>query len=137
MIDKDVVRIVNDWLINKKLILAADFDDTIYPHKHRNGTECLKTINLIKEAQELGIYLMIHTASDKSRHKFIKDYCLSVNLKVDSINKNPIDLPFGKEGKPFFNWQLCDRSGLKEAEEKLKQAINIIKNESFITNRFL
>ena len=65
---------------------------------------------------------MIHTCSDEARHDEIMEYCKSKGLEVESINKNPIDLPYGNEGKPYYNWQLCDRSGLEYASKVLEEA---------------
>ena len=66
---------------------------------------------------------MIHTCSDEDRHSEIIDYCRLRGLTIDSINKNPIELPFGNEGKPYYNWQLCDRSGLDHGVMILELAV--------------
>ena len=111
--DRDIKRLTDEWLRHKKIILAVDYDDTIFPFKHATKKECLEVIEIVKWAQEVGAYIMIHTASPKSRHEEITDYCLNHGLVIDSINKNPIaDLMYGNEGKPYYNWQLDDRSGL-------------------------
>ena len=106
------------------IVLAVDYDDTIFPWKHRDKKQCLKTMRLVKWCQVIGAYIMIHSASNKDRHQEIIDYCKSHGLKVDSINENPVALPFGQEptSKPYYNWQLCDRSGLSYASVVLEQA---------------
>jgi hypothetical protein len=109
----------------------VDYDDTIFPWRHRSAGQCDSTINLIKWCQQIGAYIMIHTCSDPDRHEEIREYCLSKGLKIDSINENPIKLPYGNSGKPYYNWQLCDRSGLTYAIEVLREAA-----EEVITLRY-
>jgi len=118
----DVERLVNEWVEHDKIVLAVDYDDTIFPWKHRTQEECDKTLRLVKWVQITGAYIMIHTASDSNRHVEIKEYCKSKGLIVDSINTNPIKLSYGNSGKPYYNWQLCDRSGLEYSEEILELA---------------
>ena len=121
MTDKE--RLVKEWLEHDNIILAVDFDDTIFHWRHRSQEKCDNTISLVKWAQSTGAHIMIHTASDTDRHPEIIKYCNSKGIKVDSINKNPIPMPYGNEGKPYYNWQLCDRSGLVYAEQVLEEAI--------------
>jgi hypothetical protein len=120
MTDKE--RLVTEWLTHDKIVLAVDYDDTIFPFNHKDEKACMRVIELVKWCQTIGAYIMIHTASDPSRHEEIIAYCNSHGIKVDSINKNPIDLPYGNDGKPYYNWQLCDRSGLNYAITVLHQA---------------
>lgn len=120
MTDKE--RLVKEWLEHDKIILAVDYDDTIFHWRHRSVAECESTIKLVKWVQTVGAYIMIHTSSYDDRHDEIRDYCKDKGLKIDSINKNPINMPYGNEGKPYYNWQLCDRSGLAYAEAILTQA---------------
>ncbi len=121
MTDKE--RLVNEWLEHGKIVLAVDFDDTIFHWRHRSPEECDSTLKLVKWAQTTGAHIMIHSSSDYDRYEEIKEYCESKGLKIDSINANPIELPFGTQGKPYYNWQLCDRSGLQYASEVLEEAI--------------
>jgi hypothetical protein len=127
MTDKE--RLINEWLEHGKIVLAVDYDDTIFSWKNRTVKECKNTMDLVKWAQHIGAYIMIHTCSPKDRHEEIKNYCESHGLKVDSINENPIKLPYGNEGKPYYNWQLCDRSGLEHAESVLLEASNAVITE--------
>lgn len=125
----DIERLTNEWLEHDKIVLAVDYDDTIFHWRHRSVEKCNKTIKLVKWVQSIGAYIMIHTSSDEDRYPEILEYCNSIGLKVDSINKNPIDLPYGTQGKPYYNWQLCDRSGLVYAEHVLEKAAEIVLTE--------
>lgn len=115
-------RLVNEWLEHDKIIIAVDYDDTIFPWKSSTQGQCDSRINLIKWCKTIGAYIMIHTCSDPDRYEEITVYCKSHGLEIDSINKNPIELPYGNSGKPYYNWQLCDRSGLSYAVEVLREA---------------
>lgn len=121
MSDKE--RLVKEWLEYGSIVLAVDFDDTIFHWRHRTEKECKETLDLVKWCKVIGAYIMVHTCSDNDRHEEITEYCKSNGLHIDSINKNPIDMPYGTEGKPYYNWQLCDRSGLSYAQEVLEEAV--------------
>lgn len=119
-------RLYNEWLEHKKIIIAVDYDDTIFPFKLGNNKDIEKTIKLVKKAQEIGAYVVIFTASDPERHESIKEHCKSIDLHIDSINENPIELPYGKFGKIYYNINLCDRSGLQQSLKILKKTIKKI-----------
>lgn len=128
MNNKYVNRLVEEWKAHGKIILSVDFDDTLYPYRftsEEDQEEIRDTIKLIKQVQKVGAYLVIFTASNKDRHPEISDFCTQAGIPCDSINQNPIELPYGKEGKIYYNIMLCDRSGLKEAKEILRYAMHI------------
>ena len=120
MTDKE--RLVNEWITHGKIVLAVDFDDTIFHWRHTSQERCDEILELVKWVKSIGAYIMIHSSSDIGRYKEIRDYCYSKGLHIDSINENPIILPYGTQGKPYYNWQLCDRSGLDYAVEVLNEA---------------
>lgn len=122
----DLERLVNEWIEHDSIVLAVDFDDTIFHWRHRTEEECYKTLDLVKWCRTIGAHIMIHTCSDKDRYDEIREYCLLHGLKIDSINENPIKLPFGNQSKPYYNWQLCDRSGLSYAQYVLEEAAKIV-----------
>jgi len=124
----DLERLVTEWLEHGKIVLAVDFDDTIFHWRHNSQDKCDEVMDLVKWCKTIGAYIMIHTCSDKDRHEEIQEYCSSKGLTIDSINENPIELPFGNQGKPYYNWQLCDRSGLSYAVEVLETAAKIVIN---------
>ncbi len=117
-------RLVKEWMEHKKIIISVDFDDTIYSYtKEFDRLDINRTIELVKDARELGAYIVIFTASNIDRYPFIQEYCESIKLPIDAINKNPIELPYGNTNKIFYNINLCDRSGLCESLDILKSAI--------------
>ena len=125
--NKYVERLYNEWITHENAIIAVDFDDTIYPFKMQTENDLEDTINLIKDCKSVGAYITIFTASDVNRHPEILRYCESKGIKVDSINENAIELPYGHEGKIYYNINLCDRSGLEEAKAILREAMYLVR----------
>lgn len=120
-------RLVNEWRTHGKIVLSVDFDSTLYLYPTlENPKDIERVIQLVQLAHNIGAYIVIFTASEKERFEFIQNYCDSIKIPVSSINENPIDLPYGKNGKIFYNLNLCDRSGLIQAMDILEEAINEI-----------
>ena len=46
-----------------------------------------------------------------------------IDIEIDTINENPIDLPYGHNGKIYANIFLDDRAGLFQGMEILEQAM--------------
>ena len=115
-------RLMQEYKKHKKLIIAVDFDDTIFDF-HGHGNKHGTVISLLKRAQNLGFYLVIFTASAPERYDLIRQYCESVGLKIASINQNPIPMIYGNHGKIYFNILLDDRAGLESAFESLLKVV--------------
>lgn len=126
MKERDIERLTKEWIEHGKIVLAVDYDDTLYHWRHRTKEECDEVINLVKWCKTIGAYVMIHTSSDPERYDEIISFCKSQGLEIDSINKNAIELPYGSKGKPYYNWQLCDRSGLSYAKDVLELAAKAV-----------
>lgn len=130
--NKYAERLVSEWMKYGSIILAVDFDDTLseWGFKQEQDHKMFQeTIDLILFAQTLGCYVVIFTACAPDRYEFIKEYCLSRGLAIDSINENPIDLPYGKTKKIYYNWNLCDRSGLEQALDILNYSCWRVQSE--------
>jgi hypothetical protein len=105
-------RLYAEYLKHKRLIIAFDFDDTLYDFKNQKFGHSFVG-KLMRDCKEKNFYVVIFTASDKSRYDFIRTYIKSTfNVDVDSINENPIPLPYGNNGKIYYNLLLDDRAGL-------------------------
>jgi hypothetical protein len=52
-----------------------------------------------------------------------------VNLKIDSINQNPINLPYGNSSKIYANIFLDDRAGLNESLDRLYRVMYMIRGK--------
>ncbi len=129
-IDKYVNRLYQEWKTHEKIIISVDYDDTLYPFKLDNTEDVVRTVKLVKQAQEIGAYIVIFTASTSDRYKEIKSYCNDLGINVDSINTNPIKLPYGNNGKIYYNINICDRSGLNQALDILEETMKKMNNEN-------
>lgn len=131
---KYIDRLTNEWEQHNKIILSIDFDSTISPWKSiDNQDDIERCIKLILNVQGY-TYNTIHTACNPDRYDEIKDYCKKKGIRVDSININPIQLPYGKNeenanSKIFYNHQLCDRSGLLESMDILENAYYLFRGK--------
>lgn len=116
-------RLLKEWQEHGKIIIALDFDDTISPWKFDKPEWFAEVIQVVKDCQDTGAFVIIHSACAPSRYDYIKEYCESKGIKIDSFNQNPIPLPYGNVTKPYANIYLDDRAGLDQALYILTQAL--------------
>ena len=121
-------RLKTEYDKHNRLIIAVDFDDTVYDF-HGFGREFDAVVDLLKRCKKLGFYVVAFTASDPTRYGFIERHFASVGIELDSINKNPIDLPYGKFGKIYYNILLDDRAGLYQAYTILDIVVSQVEQE--------
>jgi hydroxymethylpyrimidine pyrophosphatase-like HAD family hydrolase len=133
-------RLLLNWLEHKSIIIAFDFDNTIYDY-YNKGYTYNNVITLLKECKELGAILILSTCRFESSYKFMTDVLVSLGINVDYINESPPHIPY-HSNKVYYNILLDDRAGLSSAYNvlnKVKQvialqpvnneiAINILKN---------
>lgn len=121
---KYIERLVKEWDMHGKIVIAVDYDSTLSPyHTIDNADDINKVKKVLIECINVGCYIFIHTSCNKDRYDDIRSYCKKENIMIDSINENPIDLPYGNEGKPYANIYLDDRAGLMEALDILQEAM--------------
>lgn len=136
--NKYVDRLYQEWKQHGRIIIGLDYDDTVSPWKFKSELDLIdldKTINLIRVARETGAYVMIHSSCNLDRYPEITEYCKSKGLIIDSINRNTIELPYGKDGaKPYCNIYIDDRAGLNEALDILETAMYKIRAEKATEN---
>lgn len=121
-----VERLFNEYKQHKKLVVAVDFDDTFFDY-HKKGYSYPVVIELIKECQELGFYIVLFTGCAKDKWPGMIEYCKSIGITPAAVNQNPIPLPFGNDGKIYFNILFDDRAGLWEACCIMRAFLNEIK----------
>jgi len=127
--NKCVERLFEEWKKHPKLIIACDFDDTVFDC-HRKGHNFDKVFDLLKECKQLEFYVVIFTAGKIERYPFITQYMEDHGVKIDGINQNPIPLPYGNNVKIYANIFLDDRAGLFQAATILLMLINKIKSQT-------
>ena len=119
-------RLLEEYKKYGKLIVAFDFDNTIFDYYNR-GLDCKDIIDLLAECSNKGFTMILFTCEeDDERLKWKKEYCNHYGIRVDYVNESPIY----NTKKPYFNILLDDRAGLEEAMDTLNSVIQIIdKNE--------
>jgi hypothetical protein len=120
--DACVERLWREYETHKRLIVAVDYDDTVFDfHKrtHLHGY----ILRLLRRCKEAGFYVVLFSASAPERHPEMLAYMESHGVEVDSVNRNPIPLPFGHHGKIYYNILLDDRAGLGQAAEILEEVL--------------
>lgn len=116
--NKYAERLIKEWTAYKRIVLGVDFDDTVYPWGFKGFEANVKfkeVIDTIKRAQKIGAYISVWSACAPERYDEIRNYFRSFGVEVDSINENPIPLPYGNNRKMYYNWLLDDRAGLEQA----------------------
>lgn len=104
-------RLLREYELHHSLIVAVDFDDTIYDY-HNKGHTYTNVIELLKKCSKRGFKIIIFTANKD--HKLINNYCNKIGLNIEGINKNVIP-QFDDCGKIYYNILLDDRAGLPAA----------------------
>lgn len=119
-------RLLEQYSIHKSLIVAFDFDDTIFDY-HKKGYTYPRVVELLKECQDLGFTLIMLTTTESDQHlvENVK-YCEGLGLHITYVNTGPV-MP--KAVKPFFNVYLDDKAGLSQAYEILYKTITQIKQD--------
>ncbi len=114
-----VQRLIKEWEEHGKLIIAFDFDNTVYDY-HKQGLDLTRARNAIMEAHKAGHEVYCFTANNDE--KFVKDFCkLTLGFEPE-VNYSSIDNLFGTR-KPFYSLLLDDRAGLGSAIQIL-EAVN-------------
>lgn len=122
-----IERLVKEWKEHSKTIIGVDFDATISPYPTiENNDDITRCISLLKEAKKIGAYIVVYTCCDEGKYDDIIDFCKNNGIEIDSINQNPIPLPFGNGYKPYCNIYLDDRAGFTGAMDILQSAIDKI-----------
>lgn len=117
-----VERLSTEWNTHGKIVIAVDFDDTLHPWKFASVNP--NVVRIIKDAKRIGAYIVIWTACDEARYPEIRHVCSSLGLEIDAINDVPLDLPYGKGRKIYYNILIDDRAGLENALDILQKAMN-------------
>lgn len=117
------LRLVKDFKAHNNLIVAFDFDNTIFDY-HNNGGDYSEVISLLKECSDLGFTMILFTSNDSpTKLEWMVEYCLHYGIRVDYINESPVMDTL----KPYYNILLDDRAGLESAYNSLEDAIDTIK----------
>jgi hypothetical protein len=122
------IRLMHDYRKHGSLIVAFDFDNTVFDY-HKNGSTYPKVVELLREVKALGWPLILFTAREKGE-RIIEavSYCRDIGLYSNQnfyVNRSPV---MQGTAKPYYNILLDDRAGLKEAYNLLSNIIKQIKD---------
>lgn len=124
---KAIVRLVLDYIKHGQLIVAYDYDSTVFDF-HGTGDSFDMVKELLREARPYAKFI-VYTHSNDDRHDSIKKYLDDNDLPWDTINEGLVWANGKKEGKLFYSHFLDDRAGLRSAYIILDRVIEILKME--------
>ena len=125
---KCIERLIKEWIEHNGIIIAFDFDNTVFDY-HGQGYTYSHVINLLKDAKEMGCTLILYTSCAEEKYDIMKSYLKEKGIYPDYINKTPDYIPFGHDGsKVYYNLFLDDRAGLGSAVHILEETIKAIKS---------
>ena len=113
-----VDRLVTEYKLHGDLIVAYDFDNTVFDY-HNRGESYEMVIELIRKLGKVpGIELIVWTGSAKERYDFVKEYLDKNEIPFHKINENP---SFFNSSSPkiFYSILIDDRAGMESAYEAL------------------
>lgn len=120
-------RLLKEYRLYGKLIIAYDFDNTVFDY-HMDGSTYNNIIDLLRRCHKLGFYLIVFTCNHESKYEQISNYLKQCNIPYNAINENCLDIDFA-HNKIYYNILLDDRAGLISAYEDLKYVVEIIERE--------
>ena len=124
-----IERLYENWKLHNGIIIAFDFDNTIFDY-YSKGYTYDKVIALLKECKNMGCTLILSTCCDETKYEFMENKCKEIGINVDYINESPPYIPF-TGNKIYYNIILDDRAGLSAAYKILYETKEKIKNETF------
>lgn len=119
-------RLLEEYNRYGRIIIAYDFDDTIYDF-HKKGRSYSDVIDLLKRWREHAVFICF-TSSQPERQREIWEYIIKNDIPCDYLNTGVPGLPNGDK-KIYYNVLLDDRAGLGEVYGTLNRLINHIERE--------
>jgi len=120
-------RLVEEWRHHGKIIIAYDFDDTVYDF-HKKDRQYNDVMSLLKRCDSLGAYFVVFTSCSEEKYDMIRNYLNQNELPYDKINENLDFIKFTGR-KVYYNILLDDRAGLPSSYRCLLETIKIIEKE--------
>lgn len=132
-VDNCTKRLEKDYEKHKSIVVACDFDNTIFDF-HERGFEFPQVVEVLQKCNALGFKVVIFSASPKERYSQIESHCAALGIKIDGINCDVVEwrgtnnLDF-TDSKIFFNILLDDRAGLGHALFTLNSLVTKIEHK--------
>jgi hydroxymethylpyrimidine pyrophosphatase-like HAD family hydrolase len=120
-----IQRLVREYQTHDSLVVAFDFDDTVYDF-HKKGRTYTRVIELLRKALQANCYLIAWTGSEDI--SFVRLYLTEHAIPFHAINENP---PFSKSTsrKIYANIYLDDRAGLSASVYHLEETLNRVEQD--------
>lgn len=116
-------KITRVYDTHKNIIIAVDFDDTIYDYSGQ-GFDTNYVVDLLKRAKEkLNAKLILFTCREDDLLYDATEYCYDVGLEIDAVNTSLENYTYPSR-KPFYNILLDDKACLPECCATLEALIN-------------
>lgn len=119
-----VDRLLNEWERYGILIVAYDYDHTVFDYS-KNGDTYENIVRLLRKLKRMGCHLVVFTSCDETRFPDIKKYLDDNDIPFDSINETPDFIPF-KGRKIYYNALLDDRAGMSAMYRILSEVTEIV-----------
>lgn len=116
-------KITRVYDTHRNIIIAVDFDDTIYDYSGQ-GFDTDYVVNLLKIAKEkLNAKLILFTCREDDLLSDAMEYCYDAGLEIDAVNTSLENYTY-QSRKPFYNMLLDDKACLPECCAALEALIN-------------
>jgi hypothetical protein len=126
---EQIKRLREEWLKYGSLIVAYDFDNTVYDY-HKKGDTFEKVIEQLQMLGHMGCTMICFTSCDESRYKDIKEYLRSNLIPCHGINIDTDTVPF-KGRKIYYNVFYDDRAGLGQVYNVMDEVIVDIREKVY------
>lgn len=121
-----VKRLIDEWEQYGTIIIAYDFDNTVFDY-HSVGDTFPMVISALRRAKSLGAYLIVTTCCDDKEIPRIANYLNENDIPWDIINDNAPFIPF-QTRKIYYNHLLDDRAGLPSAISDLELVMDLVES---------
>lgn len=123
--DVCVARLHEWYTRNGSLIVAYDFDNTVYDFHHK-GHDYSEVVTLLRRAKRAGCYLIVFTGNQDEQ--FVKAYLHEQGIPYDVVNEQApfLDVKSRSARKIYYNILLDDAAGLESACKQLGQFLDSV-----------
>lgn len=130
--NKFTERLRTEWEQYNGLIIAVDFDSTLFPFwEYEQGHDYAQVHQLIRDCVSYGCTIIINTAASVVRHPAIKHYLEINRIPYHYFNESPSFInDIGRGSKVYANVYLDDRAGMYQVFQTLSLLLLERKNAS-------
>lgn len=118
-------RLVDWYCEHKKLIIAYDFDSTVFPLKEEEKEYCEKIVNLICRWKNHA-HLICYTARNYNEFYSARKYLLKNNIPFNYINRDHLGKIPKNGSKIYYNAFIDDKCGTDTVVKALTELIECI-----------